>query len=30
LDLLPFEEEDVLEAEEDDFDSTPPENLKLF
>jgi len=25
LDLLPFEEEDVLEAEEDDFDSTPPE-----
>ena len=25
LDLLPFEEEDVLEAEEDDFDTTPPE-----
>ena len=25
LDLLPFEEEDVLEAKEDDFDTTPPE-----
>jgi DNA modification methylase len=24
LDLLPFEEEDVLEAKEDDFDTTPP------
>jgi DNA modification methylase len=28
LDLLPFEEEDVLEAEEDDFDTTPPEIAK--
>jgi DNA modification methylase len=28
LDLLPFEEEDVLEAKEDDFDSTPPEIAK--
>jgi len=25
LDLLPFEEEEVLEAKEDDFDTTPPE-----
>jgi hypothetical protein len=28
LDLLPFEEEDVLEAKEDDFDTTPPEIAK--
>jgi DNA modification methylase len=28
LDLLPFEEEEVLEAEEDEFDSTPPEIVK--
>jgi DNA modification methylase len=28
LDLLPFEEEEVLEAKEDDFDTTPPEIAK--
>jgi DNA modification methylase len=28
LDLLPFEEEDVLEAEEDDFNEAPPEQPK--
>jgi DNA modification methylase len=28
LDLLPFEEDEVLEAKEDDFDTTPPEIAK--
>jgi DNA modification methylase len=28
LDLLPFEQEEVLEAKEDDFDTTPPEIAK--
>jgi hypothetical protein len=28
LDLLPFEEDEVLEAKEDDFDATPPEQAK--